>query len=139
MDLFTEIKKLHFPPEDYIVIGGAALAGRGLKETRDIDLLVSRRLLERLAGDPSWKVHPRIIPTEEAGLVRDDGILVELYPTVGLIDLPFEEVKACEELIDGIPFANLTHILAIKEAYAREKDLVDIQRIKNYLTRSVLY
>lgn len=137
-DLFTEIRKLNFPPEDYVVIGGAALAGRGLKETRDIDLLVSRELLAKLASGPSWKPHPRIIPSEEAGLVRDDK-LVELYPTVGLIDLPFETIKASEEIIDGVPFANLTHILAIKEAYARKKDLVDIQRIKNYLTRSVLY
>ncbi len=113
----------------------AALAGRGLKETRDIDLLVSRKLLAKLANDASWKVHPRIIPTEEAGLVRDDGILVELYPTVGLIDLPFEIIKASEEIIDGIPFANLSHILAIKEAYAREKDLVDVKRIQSYLKK----
>ena len=132
MDIFFELKKLNFPTEKYLVIGGAALAGRGLKETRDLDILLSKDLMEELRKDTSWNHHPRIIPTEEAGLVNDEGT-VELYPTVGGIDLPFEDMKTREEIIEGIPFADLHDIVKIKESYGREKDLKDIVLIQSYL------
>ena len=134
MDIFLELKKLNFPKEKYLVIGGAALAGRGLKETRDLDILLSRDFMEKLRKDSNWSYHPRIIPTEEAGLVSDDGT-VELYPTVGGIDLPFEDMKTREEIIEGIPFADLHDIVKIKESYGREKDLKDIVLIQNYLKK----
>lgn len=134
MDIFFELKKLNFPSDTYLVIGGAALAGRNLKQTRDLDILVRKDFLEELRKDPNWKYHPRIIPTEEAGLVNGDGT-VELYPTVGGIDLTFKEMKTREEIIDGIPFANLTDILLIKQVYKREKDLKDIELIQVYLKK----
>ncbi len=132
MNIFTTIKNLDFPASEYVVIGGAALAGREIKETSDADILLSRGLLDELRKSPDWKYHPRIIPTEEAGLVNIDGT-VELYPTVGGIELSFEEIKSREEVIEGIPFANLEDILKIKETYGRQKDLRDIELIKTYL------
>ncbi len=134
MDIFSELKKLNFPQEKYLVIGGAALAGRNLKQTRDLDILVEKDFLENLRKDHNWKYHPRIIPTEEAGLVNEEGT-VELYPTVGGVDLKFEEMKAREEIIQGIPFANLRDIFLIKQSYRREKDLKDIELIERYLAR----
>jgi hypothetical protein len=134
MDIFSELKKLNFPQDKYLVIGGAALAGRNLKQTRDLDILVEKDFLKELEKDTNWKYHPRIIPTEEAGLVNDDGT-VELYPTVGGIDLRFEDMKTREETIEGFPFANLKDILRIKQAYHREKDLKDIELIETYLAR----
>lgn len=132
MDIFSTIKNLHLPANKYLVIGGAALAGRGIKETKDVDLLLSKDLLNEFRNSNSWLYHPRIIPTEEAGLVNSDGT-VELYPTVGGINLPYEEIKAREEVIDGIPFANLMDILKIKQFYKRDKDLKDIVLIEEYL------
>ena len=108
------------------------MAGRKLKETKDIDLLLSKDFIEELRKDTTWKYHPRIIPSEEAGLVNSDGS-VELYPAVGGIALSFEDMKTREEIIDGIPFADLHDILRIKETYKREKDMGDIELIKTYL------
>jgi hypothetical protein len=134
MDIFLELKKLNFPPDKYLVIGGAALAGRNLKQTRDLDILVEKNFLEELRKDSHWKYHPRIIPTEKAGLVNEEGT-VELYPSVGKIDLEFEDMKTREETIEGVPFANLQDILLIKKSYRREKDLKDIELIETYLAR----
>jgi hypothetical protein len=134
MDIFSELKKLNFPQEKYLVIGGAALAGRNLKQTRDLDILVEKDFLEELRKDSNWKYHPRVIPTEEAGLVNDEGT-VELYPTVGSIDLKFQDMKTREEIIEGIPFADLRDILLIKKSYAREKDLKDAELIERYLAQ----
>ncbi len=134
MDVFSELNKLNFPQEKYLVIGGAALAGRNLKETRDLDILVEKDFLKELRKDTTWKYHPRIIPTEEAGLVNAEGT-VELYPTVGGIDLTFKDMKTREEFIEGLPFANLQDILLIKQSYGREKDLKDIKLIEAYLKK----
>jgi hypothetical protein len=120
MDIFLELKKLNFPPDKYLVIGGAALAGRNLKQTRDLDILVEKNFLEELRKDSHWKYHPRIIPTEKAGLVNEEGT-VELYPTVGKIDLEFEDMKTREETIEGVPFANLQDILLIKKLIEEKK------------------
>ena len=46
MDIFSEITKLHFPPDEYVIIGGASMVARGLKEPRDIDILISSSLFE---------------------------------------------------------------------------------------------
>ena len=110
------------------------MVGRRLKETKDIDLLLSKDFIEELRNDDTWHHHPRIILTEEAGLVNNDGT-IELYPTVGGINLSFEDMKTREEIIEGIPFADLNDILKIKETYKRKKDLKDIELIKIYLAQ----
>ena len=133
MDIFSELKKLNFPKSKYLVIGGATMAGRGLKQTKDLDLLLSRDFIEELRKDKKWKYHPRIIPPEEAGLVNEDGT-VELYPTVGGgLSLSFEDMKTREEIIQDFPFADLRDELLIKQAFRREKDLKDIELIEEYL------
>ncbi|MDB5260654.1 MAG: hypothetical protein JWN37_885 [Candidatus Nomurabacteria bacterium] len=132
-DIFTLIKSLNFPPDKYVVIGGAAMAGRKIKETTDIDILVSQDLLEELKKKPEWHYHPRIIPTEPSGLVNNEGT-VELYPTIGGTNKGFEEVRKDSEMIQGIPFATLSHVVEIKKIYSRNKDLKDIEIIKKYLS-----
>lgn len=136
MDIFSELKKLDFPTDQYVVIGGAAMAGRGIKETKDLDLLLSRSLIETLKKDPTWHHHPRIVPTEEAGLVNDDGT-VELYPTIDGFEQGFDDLKERVEMINGFPFANLHDVIKIKQTYNREKDIKDIERIQSYLQQLV--
>ncbi len=135
MDIFFELNRLNFPKDKYLVIGGAALAGRGLKQTQDLDMLVQKDFLEELRKSSVWKHHPRIITTEEPGLVNMSGT-VELYPTVGGADLTFDDMKKREEIINGFPFARLNDILLIKLAYHREKDLKDIVVIRTFLTNN---
>lgn len=132
MHILTTIQSLNFPPSQYILIGGAAMAIRGMKETKDIDILVSKELLESLQGKPSWHHHPRIIATEEPGLVSSDK-LVELYPTIASNTITFDELKAHEEIIEGVPVAHLDDIMRIKEFYHREKDQADVALIAEHL------
>lgn len=131
MDIIAEAKKLNFPPDKYVVFAGAALAARGLKETHDLDIIVAHDLLGSLKGKDGWEDHPRIDLDEPWGLHRGD---VELYPTVGAgVKLTFEELRARAELIDDVPVCSLMDLITIKQAYGREKDLVDIERIKAHL------
>jgi len=132
MNIIEEIRKLDLPVSEYVVIGGAAMSARGLKNTEDIDIVVSEVLMTQISENKSWKSHPRMVPNEAPGLINDDGT-IQLYPTVGGVEITFEELKQNSESIEGIPFASLENIILIKETYGREKDLVDVQRIKDYL------
>lgn len=111
------------------------MAARNLKETSDIDIVVSRKLLDEYRARGGWHVHERIIPTEEPGVANDEGT-VELYPTVGgIAEMTFEKLQTHAEMIHGIPFASLDHVRIIKEVYGREKDLRDVEKIKAYLSK----
>jgi hypothetical protein len=134
MDIFSELEKLNFPQDKYMVIGGAAMAGRGIKQTKDLDLLLSRDFIEALRTDSAWHHHPRIIPTEGAGLVNESGT-VELYPTIGGFELGFDELVERVEMINGFPFAHLEDVMKIKKTYNREKDLKDIELIEMYISQ----
>lgn len=133
-NIIKTIEELNFPQSEYIIIGGAAMAIRGLKETRDIDILVSKKLLENLRKLDTWQHHPRIVASEEAGLVNKEKT-TELYPSIASNTITFESLKSNEEIIEGIPFADLEDIIKIKSFYAREKDLKDIELIEKYLER----
>mgnify|MGYP003464475261 CR=1 FL=1 len=134
MDILKLVRELDFPQSEYIVIGGAAMAIRDLKKTQDIDILISKKLLEGLRKLDTWQNHPRIIASEEAGLINKDKT-IELYPSIASDTITFESLKSNEEIIEGVPFANLEDIVKIKTYYAREKDLKDIELIKVYLNK----
>ncbi|MCL5006743.1 MAG: hypothetical protein M1153_01150 [Patescibacteria group bacterium] len=131
MSIFTKIKELNFPPDQYIVFGGAAIAARGIRETKDADILVTQELLDECSQDNQWQTHPRLDPNEPAGL--DNGI-IEIYSTIGGgFSTNFKELRANADIIDDIPFCSLEDVIRIKEAYGREKDLKDVELIKQYL------
>ena len=134
MDIIKVTRGLNFPEADYIIIGGAAMAIRKIKETSDIDILVSQDLLKILRNSKEWSHHLRILANEEAGLVNKEKT-VELYPEIANNSISFEELKLGQEVIEGIPVANLNHIIKIKQFYAREKDFKDIAIIRKYLEK----
>ncbi len=142
MNIAKTIKKLAFSQSEYILIGGAALALRGIKETSDIDILVSKSLLEQLKKenenlkdeDKYWVYHPRIIASEEAGLIhKSENTVIELYPSIACDTVTFTELKNNQEMIDDIPVAHLTDIIKIKEFYNRDKDKKDIELTREHL------
>lgn len=131
MNIFTEIKKLNFLSDQYVVFGGAAMAARGIRETNDADILVTSGLLDKCSQEKQWKAHPRLDPSEPSGL--DNGN-IEIYPTIGggfLTD--FKKLRNNAEVINGIPFCSLEDVMRIKQIYGREKDLMDIELINRHL------
>lgn len=131
MNVIEEIKKLNLPIDRYVVIGGSSLAVRGIRETEDIDLVVSKDLLEEYKQKEGWHTHPRLDTTKEPGLTNGP---VEMYPDIGYgVEDSFEEMISRADIVEGIPVASLEDIIRIKETYKREKDLRDIELIKTYI------
>jgi hypothetical protein len=128
MNIFEEIQKLNFAADSYVVVGGAALAARGIKETADIDIVSSPELFE-FCKQNAWKEHLR--PNGKRGLSRG---IVEIYLDVncGNFNPSFQELRNRAEMMNGIPFCNLQDVISFKREYGRAKDFQDIKLIQTY-------
>src|SRR5688500_16832104 len=72
-EVIAEIVGLGLPVGQYIVVGGASMTIRGLRDTSDIDLVVTPSLFDHLAT-LGWAQKPR--PNGHPGLKRGH---VEVY------------------------------------------------------------
>lgn len=129
VNIFQELKKLNLPTDQYIVVGSGLLAARGIRETRDLDLVLSPELFQQYQ-QRGWKEKMR--PNGKPSLTKGK---VELYLDVNAGDFnpTFEELKSREQIIQGFPFISLRDLLKFKQAYNRPKDLQDIETIKSLL------
>jgi hypothetical protein len=133
MDVFTRIAQLHFPKGEYIVVGSALMEIKGIRETQDLDVVVSSQLFAKCKSE-GWEILPWTkmhLPGKE--WLRKD--LVEVYDqlttTQGGVTLDTLLVDA--EVIHGIPFLNLARLAEYKKEYGRKKDFDDIDAIEKYL------
>lgn len=129
MNIFNQIKKLNFPLGKYVVVGGAAMAARGIKNTRDIDIVVTPDLFEKCKRE-GWR--PKLKPNGEIGLQKG---IVEVYLDVNCGDFnpTTEYLIQSSEIINGILFLNLKNVIRFKKEYGKEKDARDIGLIEKYL------
>ena len=125
-----ELEKLNLPEGEYALWGSAPLVIAGLKESKDLDVLVSSKLWKQLA-----KEYP--VKTFEAGNQLGE------YITIGNIDFVNHiigfSIEECENmikeasLIDRYRIVSLENIIKWKRILGREKDVLDIAIIEEYL------
>ncbi|MDO8451811.1 MAG: zinc ABC transporter substrate-binding protein, partial [bacterium] len=114
MNIFSEIRKLNFPPEQYIVVGSGVMAAKGIRKTKDLDIVVTPELFEKCVSE-GWEVHPwtkESIPGKE-WLKKDS---VELYVQLSRKTggIPAKELLTNSEVIEGIPFITLETLIDFK-------------------------
>lgn len=129
MNVFKEIRELNLPFGQYVVVGGAIMAAHGIKDTQDVDLVVTEDLFEKLK-QRGWKEHKR--PNGEPGL---EYKVFEAYLDVncGNHNPKTEDLIAGAEIINGVPFISLEELIKFKKEYARPKDLEHIKTIEQHL------
>lgn len=128
--IFERVAELGLPLGQYAVIGSGVMAAHGIRDFKDIDLLVTPELYEELK-QKGWQ--------EKA--VRPDFIVIEkgmAEASPGIMTLPtyrpdISKLIAEADIINGIPFVKLEEVIAFKRAMGREKDFKDIELIENYL------
>lgn len=124
-DVIAELGRLDLPPGQYVVVGGAALAVRGIRETNDIDLVVAPELFERLLAS-GWVQQVR--PNGKPGLHNGP---VEAYLDVDGEDFKrsFASLLENAEMVRGHTFVDLGTLAGFKASYGRAKDLQDLNLI----------
>lgn len=134
MQMFAAVKKLSLPIGQYAITGSGALGIRNLREIGDLDIIVTSELWDALAG--------RYGVTDEKGVkkVIFPGGVVEAFRESSFYtekkdhDTPrMADRIARADMIDGLPFESLEHVLYYKRKMGRNKDLNDIFVIENLL------
>jgi hypothetical protein len=125
VELIKEITKLRFPKDKFAVFGSGPIVIRGLRDANDVDIIVKKSLWTELVWThPSKKNSIQLGKTVE---VYKDWIPTwDGNPGIdALIDTA--------EIIEGVRFVKLEHVLAWKKKRATDKDLKDVKLIEDYL------
>jgi hypothetical protein len=133
MDIIQEVRKLDFPVGKYVVVGSGPLAVRGLKEARDIDIVVTEDLFERCISD-GWDILPWTYPEKIGQSYLRRGIVeLNLDVNSGDMNLTIAELIGRAELIDDVSFITVSDMIRFKRAYLRnnpkhEQDILVAER-----------
>ena len=130
MTIFERVKRLHFPVGQYVVFGGGILEALGIRNTYDVDVMVTSELFEKLRESKIYKEEVRWGKIFLIGDQIEIGTKLdwENYSTT------IEKAINTATIIDGVPFLNLQETIKFKKAMGREKDFTDIELINEYLS-----
>lgn len=124
MNMKQKISELGLPDNQFIVVGSGIMAAVGIRDSDDIDMIVSEELFRQLE-DSGWE-HDEW--ADQVVLKRD------------VFDIGTQwDGKAIDELIDtatrieGIPYLSLQDLRKWKKEKGRDKDIRDIKLIDAYL------
>ena len=124
LGLFDALRSLQLPASDYAVFGSGPLIVRGIIEpTSDLDVL-SRGA----AWAKAKTLGDRILLPEHAVEVvslLEGAITIGTRWAIGEIDT--DELIHSAEIIEGLPFVRMEHVVRYKEIAARPKDLAHLR------------
>lgn len=123
--LLGQLDDLNLPSDQYAIFGSGPLAVRGIRDTHDIDILVTPSLFEKLE-----KQYPSKMMDGNKLLEVGDIEVMITWPGTSLEKVQ-KMIKQSEQ-IEGHPFVKLNHLIQSKKKMARPKDLKDIELIKKY-------
>lgn len=134
MDIFNKIKKLNLQQNQFVVLGSGILAAKNIRSTNDIDLLVSPELFDSLKNS-GWKYEVISIDGNDRERISFD--IFEAYKDFWNGETLHDYItnKGWIEVIEGINFWSLEKLTEIKQIWKREKDLMDLELINQWLIK----
>ena len=130
--LFDQLRQLNLPPRGYAVFGSGPLAIRGI--------IPSAQDLDVICREDVWNIVSRIgtieyLPEYDVSVVvMADGALT-FGRQWGIGDFDIDELTASAEIIDGIPFVKLEHVVSYKKIRSSEKDLQHLGALEDFRRR----
>jgi len=131
-ELFQKVRALNVPIGKYALFGSAPLAVRGIRECRDIDMIVSEDVWEEYKKK-GWAVAVAAHGSEY--LSRDE---IEMWKDWYPGEWNVAELIQTSEIIDALPFVTLDNVVKWKKMKGREKDRNDIRLIEEFTHGSYL-
>lgn len=129
-ELFDEFKKLNFPQKEYAIVSSGVLAIRGIREAKDIDIIVSEKLWNELKNKYEARIEDgieKIIPSKNVEVLWEGSIFCDQK-----IGPSANEQISHMEIIDGLSFQSFRDCLWFKIKLGREKDKKDLKLVKKY-------
>ena len=132
MDVFKKLKELNFPLGQYVVVGGA-MAAHNIRPARDLDILVTPKLYTKLLKEGYKQCTcEQCLSTSRLMLSKDN---VEILPNFMFGNYIGDTKKLISDadMINGFPFIKLEEFIEFKRELGREKDIIDIKLMQDYL------
>ncbi len=118
-----ELKKLKLLK--YVILGSGALAVRGIRENKDLDVLVDEKTFEKLKKKYSLSDKGAI----EIGNIEVWSHFRPWFEDANLL------IEDCD-IINGFRFMKLKYLVSWKQWCGREKDLSDLKLVEEYLKKT---
>ena len=122
LPFIDELKALNLPAGSFAIFGSGPLAVRGMREAKDLDIIVRKDAWDELA---------KKFPKNEKGTGLQIGKVEAFNQWSPWFDDPDVLIDTAE-IIDGLPFVLLEHVVSWKKAMGREKDIKDLELINEY-------
>ena len=128
---FSErVKQIGLPLDGIVVIGSGILDQLGIRFARDVDLVANRELVSMLQENPLWTTS-----VDAIGRVVSKKGDVEVWDGWELDDKVADFITLTQDGVtyDDVRFVNLEFVLQWKRWRGREKDMIDVEKIRNYM------
>lgn len=119
-----EVLALNLPRDQYALFGSTCLAVHGLRENKDVDILVKERI---------WKELVKEYPLTKRGTIEIGNVEIGYSFYNPFLNAPIDDMIDTAEIIDGLKYVKLEYVLAWKKRRMSEKDIKDIRLIEDYL------
>ncbi len=129
-EYMEEVKKMDLPLGEYAILGSGPLAVRGIRETKDIDLIVTLAIYTQYKEQEKWDE----LPYRDTLFLKNGP--VELWERIGFLEDKRINIQGFidrAEMIMGLPFVNLYDFIYWKKIADREKDKRDVILAEEYL------
>ncbi|MEI6296574.1 MAG: hypothetical protein WCO84_02910 [bacterium] len=130
IELIQKTKELNFQTGEYAVFGSALLCIWGIRDSKDIDIIVNKNLWERCLTSGEWTSGKALSGADK---LEKENIEIFREWNPGKFD-PNELIKSAN-IIEDVPFVDVKYLLEWKKLMGREKDISDIELIEGYLNK----
>ncbi len=121
--ILDELRALQLPANDHAVFGSGPLLVRGIIDAvSDLDVLcrgAAWDMVQRLADSETVEYGARVVSVGA----------ISFGTTWGLGDFDIDRLIGEAEMIEGVPFVRLEHVVAYKKFAARPKDLSHLELV----------
>ena len=129
--MIEKIKSLGLPNSDFAIFGSGPMMIHGLKEMRhDIDIITR---------GAAWEKVKEMGEVETAEMGDQKVMLfnnrIEAFDGWAPGNMNADKLIDEAEVIDGLPWVHIEHVLEYKKILNREKDQEDIKILEHYLAK----
>lgn len=125
-ELFEKVKMIGLPAGAYAIFGSGPMAVRGLRDCKDIDLIVTDEIFEEYRNSSGWEL--KEMKGQE--ILANNGVEMANSWWPGEWDI--KRLIEDAEIIEGLPFVRLSEVLKWKKLAKRDKDMKDIEILEKY-------
>lgn len=126
--LFETLRGLALPADDFAVFGSGPMWVRGIRESKDLDLVARGKAWEWAREHGEKKINP--VSGLECRYFAEGSI--EIYAGWYPGDWNIDALIDTADVIDGIRFVQLGSVIEWKERMGREKDQKDLVLLEEY-------